>query len=84
MKIGDKVSWDDGKKKRTGTIHGVQKSENSNGTEKVIGYIVDTGKDLVKAESRKVKNVDTKKDDIIEIQRQPETVILSADQVTAA
>lgn len=78
MKIGDKVNWYQGKRKRVGTIHGVRKSENENGVEKIIGYVIDTGKELYSE-----PQVD-KKGEALDPFIQPETIILDADQVTPA
>lgn len=80
MRIGDKVKWQHGAKTRSGVIHGIQKAENENGTEVVIGYAVDTGKELYREDRFSEKTGKKLKDPFI----QPETIILAPEQVTAA
>ncbi len=78
MKIGDKVNWYQGKRKRAGSIHGVQKAENENGNERVIGYVIDTGK--VDYEQERVDDDGNQLDPLV----QPKMVTVSPDDVKLA
>lgn len=44
MQAGDKVEYKVGGKWKSGIIHGVKKAE-VKGSEQVVGYLIDTGKD---------------------------------------
>lgn len=76
MKIGDNVKYQDGKKEKTGVIHGIKKADLGKG-EVVIGYLVDTGK--TEFEEKSVNSKGKK-----ETFRQPKTVDLTPEQVTLA
>lgn len=78
MEIGDKVQWQSRKKVRTGVIHAIRRAENEEGKEVVVGYLVDTGKELYKNERKNGKGK------VIDTFVQPEMADLTPEQVSPA
>ncbi len=77
MKLGDKVEYKVGDKWKTGIIHAVRKAEAVKGPDIVLGYLVDTGKDVRLDEVV----TDEGKDNIFV--RQPEQVEVLPDDIRA-